>query len=200
MNIAGILLAAGSSTRFGRDKLIEPLGDTTIAMQSALNILPHVQSLYAVTNSTNHTLTGLLEKLPLTIVPCPTSEQGMAASLVCGILHAEPNDGWLIALADMPFIQQDVYARIIVAAQQGHAIVAPFYRGQRGHPVFIGSRFNQELLQLRGDSGARDLLHAHANDLHKIEVSDAGILRDVDYPADLAETVKVGNALPSHQD
>lgn len=185
MNIAGILLAAGNSTRFGRDKLVEPLGETTLAVQSALNILPHVQSLYVVIATGNHLLTRQLEKMPLTIVPCANADQGMALSLVCGIQHSCNCDGWLLALADMPFIHQDVYTQIISAAQQGHDIVAPYYQNRRGHPVFIGKRFKDDLFQLSGDSGARDLLRTHADTIYAIDVTDAGSLRDVDYPADL---------------
>lgn len=187
MNIAGILLAAGNSTRFGRDKLVEPLGKTTLSVQSALNILPHVQSLYAVIAANNYTLRQHLEKLPLVMVPCTNASMGMAASLICGIQNSDHCDGWLIALADMPFIQNDVYAQIIAAAKSGQDIVAPFHQGQRGHPVFIGKRFRADLLQLRGDHGARELLRAHADNIHAIEVADSSILRDIDYPADLTE-------------
>jgi len=187
MNIAGILLAAGSSTRFGRDKLVEPLGETTIAVQSAINILPHVQSLYVVITADNHTLAQHFENLPLIVVPCAHSHLGMAASLVYGIQQSSNYDGWMIALADMPFIQNNVYTQIIFAAQQGHDIVAPFYRGQRGHPVFISKQYKTELLQLCGDFGARDLLRTHANEIHAVDAEDNDIFRDIDYPADLIE-------------
>ncbi|MDQ1363540.1 MAG: molybdenum cofactor cytidylyltransferase [Pseudomonadota bacterium] len=185
MNIAGILLAAGRSTRFGRDKLIEPLGDTCIAAQSALNLLPHVQSLTIVIAKDNHPLANRLENITSAIVSCAHSHQGMSASLICGIQHTMNSDGWLIALADMPFIQQDVYAKITSAAQQGNTIVVPRFQNQRGHPVFISKKFRGGLLQLQGDCGARDLLRAHAHEIVSVEVSDAGILRDVDYPLDM---------------
>ena len=184
MTIAGLLLAAGKSTRFGRDKLIEPLGDSGIAIQSAQNILPHVDSLTVVTATNNSILSSQLKHLPLTLLSCDQSAQGMAASLVCGVIHNMNCDGWIIALADMPFIQPQTYAQIVTAALQ-HSIVAPIYSGQRGHPVFIGKKFLPELLQLQGDHGARDILRRHAAEIFLVEVSDAGVVMDIDHPDDL---------------
>ena len=185
MKITGLLLAAGKSTRFGRDKLIEPLADSSIAGQSAKNILPHVSSLTVVIAEHNIILAKQLEHLALTILPCSNADQGMATSLVFGIQHTLDCDGWLIALADMPFIQPETYAAVIAAAQQGHPMVAPYYQHQRGHPVFIGNQFKTELLRLQGDFGARDLLRQYSAVINRIEVDNNGVLRDVDYEQDL---------------
>ena len=185
MKITGLLLAAGKSTRFGRDKLIEPLADSSIAGQSAKNILPHVSSLAVVIAEHNIILAKQLEHLALTILPCSNADQGMATSLVFGIQHTLDCDGWLIALADMPFIQRDIYAQIISAAQQGHPLIAPYYQQKRGHPIFISKKFKEELLQLQGDVGARDILLKHADEIHPIQTGDASILRDIDFQRDL---------------
>jgi molybdenum cofactor cytidylyltransferase len=85
----------------------------------------------------------------------------------------------------MPFIHADVYTQITAAAHQGHHMVAPVYQGRRGHPVFISQKFREDLLKLTGDRGARDLLTMHASETHTINVNDAGIFRDIDYPQDL---------------
>lgn len=184
MNITGVLLAAGNSSRFGRDKLVEKLGDSHITKQSAIHLLPHVQSVLVVIAEQNLALSQQLETLALTIVPCATAQQGMAASLACGIQQSPDVDGWMIALADMPFIQPQTYAQIISAAQQ-HPIVAPKFHDQRGHPVFIGKQFLHELLQLQGDCGAREILRRHAEQVYLVDVDDAGVVMDVDYPDDL---------------
>jgi molybdenum cofactor cytidylyltransferase len=185
MNITGVLLAAGNSTRFGRDKLVEPFAESSIAVQSAKNILPHVQSLTIVIAANNNLLARQLETLPVNLLSCSDAHLGMAASLVCGITHTQNSDGWLLALADMPFIHADVYTQITAAAHQGHHMVAPVYQGRRGHPVFISQKFREDLLKLTGDRGARDLLTMHASETHTINVNDAGIFRDIDYPQDL---------------
>ena len=67
----------------------------------------------------------------------------------------------------------------------GPSIVAPFYRGQRGHPVGFGSAHRDALLALDGDTGARALLSMHQ--IARVDVDDPGILRDVDTPEDLRE-------------
>ena len=73
----------------------------------------------------------------------------------------------------------------VAALAAGSALVAPFHHGQRGHPVGFAAEFGPELLSLRGDAGARDLLARHASALTRLDVDDPGILIDVDTPGDL---------------
>jgi len=92
-------------------------------------------------------------------------------------------------LADMPFIQDSTLRRAVQALETGALLVAPFHAGQRGHPVGFHSRFRDELLALSGDAGARAILARHAAALTRFDVDDAGVVLDVDTPADLAGMV-----------
>ena len=71
------------------------------------------------------------------------------------------------------------------------ALVAPYFRTRRGHPVGIAGRFGAELRAASGDEGAKKLLDTHAAELVKIPVGDPGVIRDVDTPADLAPPLGV---------
>ncbi|MDD3355260.1 NTP transferase domain-containing protein, partial [Zoogloea sp.] len=65
-------------------------------------------------------------------------------------------------------------------------LVAPVHEGKRGHPVGFAARWRSDLLASTGDQGARELLTRHGALLQGVPVSDPGVVRDIDVPADLA--------------
>ena len=99
--------------------------------------------------------------------------------------------GDTVALADMPFIRPSSVAAVRDAMMEGAAIAAPYFRARRGHPVGISARFRGELLQLRGDEGAKTLLEHRAADIAKVAVGDSAVLRDIDTLDDLAPPLVV---------
>jgi molybdenum cofactor cytidylyltransferase len=111
--------------------------------------------------------------------------RGMGASLAAAIGAAGDAESWIVALADMPRIAVESIAAVARAVDEGATLVAPFYEGQRGHPVGFGLEHREALLALDGDAGARALFATYP--LTRIDVSDPGILRDVDTPADLSD-------------
>ena len=72
------------------------------------------------------------------------------------------------------------------ALADGAIIAAPFHRGMRGHPVGFGNACYAALAALTGDEGAKTIVAAHRDRVTRIDVDDAGILRDVDTREDLA--------------
>ena len=93
---------------------------------------------------------------------------------------------WVIALADMPWIEIATIQCIAVALDLGADLVAASHQGVRGHPVGFSRRYYAELVALSGDEGAKTIVGAHERELQLIETDDAGISRDVDTPGDLA--------------
>lgn len=180
-SITGILLAAGHSQRFGSDKLLYPLQGVPMAIVSTRILKQVVEEVLVVIHPQTRKLAEVLHHEGVKQVICDS--QGMGMSLACGVkasLHAR---GWLIALADMPFIQTTTIHKVVDLLQQGTPIVAPQYRGQRGHPVGFLKQFGPELCQLTGERGARELLQRHPPTLFDCE--DAGILYDIDSVEDL---------------
>ncbi len=185
--IQGILLAAGSATRFGSDKLVHRLGDgTPIALASGRNLLAALPKSLAVVRSAESALAGLLREAGLDIVECADASEGMGRSLAAGVRASRDATGWVVALADMPFIQPETVRRVAERLLAGDAIVAPFFHGARGHPVGFGGVFRAELESFRGDAGARSLLREHEDLIAKVAVDDPGVLRDIDTLQDLA--------------
>ncbi|HYB52167.1 MAG TPA: nucleotidyltransferase family protein [Burkholderiaceae bacterium] len=199
MNLVGILLAAGKGERFDpsarRLKLLESCPDSTQERAQPIAALA-ARALRAVTteviavvrteaSANQEQLRAVLIEEGCTLLPCEAAKEGMGASIACAIRASAHAQGWIIALADMPQVQQATIAAVRNAIVGGAASAAPFYRGQRGHPVGFGAACGAELAQLRGDTGAREVLRRHPP--MRIDVDDPGVLCDIDEPADLAQ-------------
>jgi len=192
MKVVGILLAAGFSTRFGTNKLLAPLpagapeGGAPVAVASARHLAEALPESVAVVRPRAQKVSQLLREAGCRTVICRNAAQGMGTSLAAGVRAAGEADGWVVALADMPFIRPETIRRIARALEEGAAIAAPACGGERGHPVGFARRFRDDLLALRGDEGARQVLNAYPDWITLYETDDHGVLRDVDVPGDLA--------------
>ncbi len=186
MSIQGILLAAGSASRFGSDKLMHRLADgAPVALASALTLESALPGSIAVVRSAGGPLAALLREAGLKIVECPDASEGMGRSLAAGVRASREASGWVVALADMPFIRPETILSIAARLSAENAIAAPFFDGERGNPVGLGNRYRAQLEALRGDAGARSLLREHEASVARVDVDDPGVLRDIDTPEDL---------------
>jgi molybdenum cofactor cytidylyltransferase len=184
--VVGILLAAGRGTRFGGPKLMARLADgTLLGVAAARRLLAAVPEAVAVVHPDDRELGRHFVAEGLRVLECPDAERGMGVSLAAGVAATATAQGWVIALADMPYIRVSTIERVARALEEGAALAAPCYRGERGHPVGLGREFGAALQALAGDHGARELLAQHAARLTRLEVEDPGILLDIDTPADL---------------
>ena len=181
-----LLLAAGRSLRFGSNKLLHPLADgTPIALAAARSLAAALPGALAVVEHLDTALAQRLMDAGLAVSACPHAGDGMGASLAWGVSQTAGADGWLIALADMPFIAPPTLRAVAAAVQRPLDIAAPVYGGQRGHPVAFGRAHGPALRGLRGDAGARALLRAHPSWLRLLPCDDPGVLHDVDVPGQL---------------
>jgi molybdenum cofactor cytidylyltransferase len=192
-HVAGVLLAAGASTRFGTNKLIAPLPDgTPIAVAAARALRAAVEECVAVVRPGDRALAALLMTERLQVVECPRAGEGMGASLACGVGACAGADAWLIALADMPFVRLHTIAQVAAALRGGATLAAPLFAGRRGHPVGFARRFGPALLALSGDAGARELVAQHHAELTALACDDPGVVRDIDTHADLLVPAAAG--------
>ena len=186
--IQGILLAAGSASRFGGGKLLHPLPDGTPVGVASLRILQGaLPDVIVVVRAGDENLQAVFERENVQVLISSDAHLGMGHSLVCGVDASREADGWVIALADMPFLQSKTIAAVAQRIASGGRITMPAYRGARGHPVGFGGHYRNELLKLGGDAGARALVARHGDDVEVIDCDDPGVLRDIDTRADLPQ-------------
>ncbi len=184
MRIVGVLLAAGFSRRYGANKLIQRLPDgTLVAVAAGRNLVAALPETIAVVRPDVPELAEALHDAGLRVVICETAHLGMGASLAHGIHAAVDADGWIVALADMPFIHPESIRAVARGIEAGAAIMAPQFAGERGHPVGFSARYRTELAGLTGDEGARQILKRDPITL--VHCADPGVIRDIDTPGDL---------------
>lgn len=180
---SAVVLAAGASRRFGAEDKLQ-------AQFNGKPVLSHVLDGLAVLDLGE---VLVVAGAPLTDVPHivnPHPENGMGHSLALGVAALKPCDAAFIVLGDMPLIMPDLY-REMADAVPGHDIVVPVHDGQNGHPVLFSSTCFNDLRQLSGDHGARDLLRSGHYRVCRIEAG-AFILADIDTPEDFARIKSSG--------
>lgn len=185
-HITGILLAAGASQRFGADKLTQHLADgECIAVRACQNLSAGVDEVVAVVRPGAPYLHQRLREVGAHVAEFADAELGMGNSLAFAINQAPQATGWLVALADMPWIAPATIRRTATALREGALMAAPVWHAQRGHPVGFSTALRDELLTLAGDKGAKELIRKYSEQLITFDSCDAGILRDIDHPEDL---------------
>jgi molybdenum cofactor cytidylyltransferase len=188
MTIHGILLAAGGARRFGSAKQLADFDGKPMA-QRALDALDasSVDRVVVVLGARASEIRDALCPGRAELVDCPDWDEGMAASLRCGIALARDADWALVTLADVPSLPTaaiDAIAQAARDAPPGVDAVRASWKGDPGHPVALRASLFPRLRALTGDTGARAVL-AGAR-AHTVECSGYGEAPDVDTPEDLA--------------
>ena len=185
--IAAVLLAAGTSSRFGEDdKLMADLNGKPIIARTLEAVASLAfGELVAVTRPIAQApdIHRRLERRGYSILVNDRPEEGLASSIVLAVRHVMPIRrcrGILICLGDMPFVPQSHYNRICLAAEDVRSVVASTDGFSSSPPAFIGRKHFAELLTLRGDQGARALLSRGV----QVEAMGSSLI-DIDTPEDL---------------
>ena len=188
--IVGVLLAAGRGERFGGAKLVAPLpagphAGAAVGVAACRNLRAALDDVIVVVRPGDASLAAAMAAEGARVVVAARADEGMGASLAAGVAAAGAAGGYVVALADMPWIAPATIRAIAEALRGGASIAAPACGGRRGHPVGFAAEHRDALVALAGDAGARSIVAAHAASVRTVDVDDPGIVRDVDLPADL---------------
>lgn len=189
-DIAGVILAAGASTRMGQPKaLLEYKGEAFLSRLS--RIMGEVCGRVIVVLGYDAERVRAAVPQGVEIAVNPTPELAMLSSLQCGLRAAAGSEAVLFLPVDYGAVQGRTVARI--AAEAGTAdIVVPVFAGLHGHPVCVSRAIAAELLALPTTAQARDVIHRHRASTLYIAVDDAGIVNDVDTPEEYRALVEAG--------
>jgi molybdenum cofactor cytidylyltransferase len=174
---AGLLLAAGEGRRFGGPKQLA-LVDGRPLIELALAALAGLERVVVVLGAHADEVRAGADLGAAEVVVCDAWAEGMSASLRCGLEPLKGADEVVITLADQPFLNAAVVAR--VRAAPGPAARA-VYDGAPGHPVVVRRPLLERAGELSGDAGFRDLLAGAA----EVECGDLADPRDIDTRDDL---------------
>ena len=185
-SMAAIILAAGQSRRMGAvNKLLLDVNGVPMIRGVVETLMrDEIEPVVVVTGHEYEQVEACLEGIPVQFAFNPRYEEGMGASIAVGIrsLAAGRHSGVLVCVGDLPNLNSSVVAKLVNAfqAERGQRIVAPVFKGKRGHPVLFPIGYSEKLKQLRGDVGARDLLRQDAQLVVELETEDDGVTRDWD--------------------
>ena len=181
MKIAGLILAAGCSSRMGdENKLMMPFQGKPMlnhVVNASLN--SNLTQTFVVVGHQSSEIKNLIQSDDIQCVENEQWETGMASSIVAGISQLKQFDGFLILLGDMPLVTPELINEIIFHGS-ADKIVIPIKDGLHGNPIFFGSKFRDELLTLYGDSGAKKVIQNNLSSLIKIEIQSNIIFKDYD--------------------
>jgi len=189
--IASVILAAGESKRMGKPKALLKIGPL-VFLETIFNLLEEAKYDPLITvlgNDFKEIFQSVQKKRKILFLRNQFPEKGQLYSLHCGLKHI-PGDspGCLVVLVDHPLVSLTTYLSVFEAAQKfPYKIIIPVYEGKRGHPVYFGKKYFNDLLTAPLTEGARHVVQKYEKSVLELPVDDAGILVDIDTPEEYNE-------------
>jgi molybdenum cofactor cytidylyltransferase len=181
--ISAILLAAGESNRMGQPKQLMPFGQSTIVERTIDYLLNSaVSETIVVLGYKGEEIRKTIAGKPIKIAINPDYNQGMSTSIIAGLKQVDKRArAVLIALGDQPFVDSQTITSLVEAfIANNRGILIPVYQGRRGNPVIFAIKYKDELLNLKGDVGGREIIKLHPDDVLEVAVNCEGVLLDID--------------------
>jgi len=181
--VAGVLRASGLSRRFGRaNKLLLPLHGVPLVRRTARAFVdagldPIVVVVGHQADEVAHAVSGVGADIVLN----PDFKQGQSRALVRGVGAVEDAAAAVIGVADQPFLSAAVVRSLLQAYREtGSSLVVPRYAGRRGNPVLFDRVHFPELLRVEGDTGGKQVIERHREEIAWVDVVDARAGMDLD--------------------
>ncbi|MEW6524439.1 MAG: nucleotidyltransferase family protein [Bacillota bacterium] len=201
--ITAVVLAAGTSARMGRPKLLLEYAGRTLVEHAVAAALGAGLGTVVVTGHAGPEVRAVLAKSwpdhpGLQVMHNPEYRSGMASSLRVGLEASRRARAVVVCLADQPLVTAQTIRRLVdtyLSASPVPPAVVPVYRGARGNPVLLDSSLFPAVDDLSGDTGARDILRRHAHDILHVECGPE-VLVDVDTPGDYRGLLRPGDIRP----
>ena len=177
MKVAGILLAAGGSTRLGSPKQLLVYEGRTLLRRAAETLLAAgCRPVVVVLGAGAGKLTPELAGLDVSTVVNADWERGMGSSIRVGMTALSPGpqtDAVLLTLCDQPLIGPSALKHLLDASHDAHSIAAADYNGTLGVPAVFGREYFAGLVALPDAAGAKSLLQRHAGRAATVPMPEA---------------------------
>jgi molybdenum cofactor cytidylyltransferase len=184
--IAGLILAAGESSRMGTDKAaLTYRGRTFLELMVQTLREINLERIVVVLGHHAQEIQRQIKIEAAQVVINPDYRSGQTSSLQVGLrsLIADDPQAVLLCLVDHPAVSAETVRRIVATFRQyGAPVVIPTYQGRRGHPVLIKRQVFRELLDLPAGMGANSVVRRFLPATQFVEVEDEGVVIDVDDP------------------
>lgn len=182
-NIAGLVVAAGYSSRMGAFKPLLPLGEATV-IENTVNSLYRagIAQIKVVVGHRAAELIPLLERLKVEIIINEAYDRGMYSSIQKGVAAFNPGvEAFFMLPADIPLVRAKTIHDLVAAYRSHQAkVIYPVYQDRRGHPPLISASLKAHILSGNQRSGMMSLLGEYERDALEVEVIDEAIHLDMD--------------------
>ncbi len=189
--IMGVILAAGNSTRMGKDnKLLRNIGDASLVRNTAIEMLKSdLDSCSIVLGYQADKIAEAIKDLNLNLILNPLWEEGQGSSLKAAVNTLDTTySDVLIMLGDLPGVTSKHINTIIeehlLTDNRKSKITIPSFNGKKGNPVIWGRSFFPDLSNLQGDVGGRALFSQHPAAINLLDMDDPAVVTDTDTPED----------------
>jgi len=166
----------------GQTKQLMPFADTTILEKTIDHYLnSKAAEVVVVLGHEYEKISSLIGNNPVRIVCNRRYAGGMSTSLIAGLNNIRRDTaGIMVALGDQPFVRSFTINLLIDEFERHNGILIPVWNGKRGHPIIFPSVYITEILSLKGDAGAREIIKQHPGDVHEVPVDSDEICLDID--------------------
>ena len=196
----GVILAAGSSSRMGRDKALLPwpAGSATGTFLSrAIDVVgPLTEMVIVVAGENEGTLRPTVYSRAGYLVVNPEPQRGQFSSLRVGLQAVldRGHDGAVVMLVDRPAVKRETIERLQKALAESSEedvwAAVPSFAGEHGHPLVMGRDMIEMLLRAPAESNAREVLAANTSHVAYVVVEDANVIRNVNTPEDYEQAAQ----------
>lgn len=166
------------------DRLLQLMEDTDLLRK--LIVVTQYDEVEQDLQAYCHQLAEMKRKEDIIVVKNEHSERGISSSLQCGLLADDTADAYLCCVADQPYLTEGTIRLFLKRyIEDGRGIGCTAYKGSYGNPVIFAAKYRNELLNLEGDKGGKQIFNRHIEDIMLFEVTDAHELTDIDLPSEI---------------
>ena len=201
--IMGVILAAGNSTRMGKDnKLLRNVGEASLIRNTVVEMLKSdLDSCSIVLGYQSDKVAEVIKDLNINLILNPLWQEGQASSLKAALNTLDDTySDLLIMLGDMPGVKTRHINKVIeehlLANNRKSKITIPSFNGRKGNPVIWGRSFFPDLSNIEGDLGGRALFSQHPAAINLLDVDDSAFVTDADTPEDFKKFLSNSNYGP----
>ena len=199
-SLCAVILAAGESSRMGRDKALlpwPPVAPGLVATETFLSaairgLSRYNEMVFVVAGKNEAALRPIVYAMGVFLVTNPDPSRGQFSSLRIGLSEVlnRGRDAAMITLVDRPPVPDASIAKLrnafLEAVQRGKWAVVPAYHGKHGHPIVAGREMMEAFLKADSNSTARDVEHQHRDKIEYVELDDPLVSVNVNTPEDYA--------------
>ena len=195
-SFAGVVLAAGASSRMGRDKALLPWRDGTFLSTAIRALQPATELVLVVAGANAPMLEPIANAYAAFMVINPEPQRGQFSSLQTGLQEVlnRGRDAAIVTLVDRPAAESETVQQIkaaFLASQEHIWAVVPEYGGKHGHPIVIGREMIEAFLRAPVGSNARNVEHAQQSHIRYLPLNDPLVAANIDTPEDF-ERIRMG--------